>query len=303
VTAPSELPYNRLSSMRPTPRERPIIAVAFTAALVVCLVPSVSVGEAAQDGVALFSQARFDEAAAAFEAVLNDPEASAVQIATAHLHMAALRLIAGDERGAERHASAAVALNPSASAPDGAPLRLEELLREAASAEPEGGLSVTVEVPSCPAAGAPVHTSARVTGAPQGLVASTALRCSCGEASQEAEVTDAPTVSLVLQTGTASPGDELTCEASARSQSGAVLRSRRVRVALCRPSSESTTSADTATSTATEQGEPEHRSRRGLWIGVGVGATVAVAVAVTLGVVLGTRSDMAELGQVELGGP
>jgi tetratricopeptide (TPR) repeat protein len=296
--------YTTRSFMKPrvNARSSRLVAVVAFWALVG---PALAEAERAPaDGVALFRQARFDDAEAAFEAVLEATSATAGQVAAAHLYLAALALVANDEAAAAQHARAAVALDPAATAPEGSPLRLEALLRDAAAALPEGGLAVAIEAPSCPAAGAPVQVRASLTGAPPGLVSSLVLRCACGAApAQEAEAAAATVVELAASTNGAGAGDSLECTADARSTGGATLRSRRLAITLCQPAV-AEVEAGAGAGAASDDAERERRRRRiGLGVGLGVGGALVAAAAVVLGVLLGTGPDSAEIGEVGLDGP
>lgn len=264
----------------------------------------------ARDGRALFEQARFDEALAWFEAVLADPAATVATITTAHLYVAALRLVEGDEAAARDHAAAAVALDGDVRSPPGAPRRLDDILGEARAGRPEGGLDVRVEAPSCGAPGSSVSVRATASGTPPGLVRIVRLRCSGGERAVAAESEAAAQVEISVPD--ASVAVPLSCVASALSGAGVELRATSREIPLCRvetlPSPRDVAAAHArgqrsrraAPAGATER--PSGQGRGWLWVGVGAGAAVVVA-AVVVGVLIGTADRDVTLGPIRVEDP
>jgi len=191
------------------------------------------------------------------------------------------------------HVYIAVALDPEMRSPPGSPPRLEALIANAARARPEGRMRVDVEIPAAPVAGAPVHVRASASGAPEGLVSALELRCSCGD-SEMTRRTEQATIELDMPTPSSAAGQQLSCSATARTESGAELlagRSESTLTAVAPPDGGATV-APTA---------EERQRRRRLWLGIGIGSGAAVVVAaVIVGVVVGTRPDQAFVGTAGL---
>jgi len=288
---------------------RAAVALAVTAALTA---PLASLAEEGAGGVALYEAAEFDQAEAAFAGTLADGDATAEELALAHLYLAALGLMEEGEAAAAAHVRAAVALASELPAPQGTPIRLGELVTEAQAALPPGGMTVTVQGPECVAADGEASVRAAVTGAPGDLVSSLELSCTVGETPLEPATGRGFDVELSLPAATLGDTGRVSCVAEARGASGAVLRRERFDLARC-PEVESGDlgSGDDVTVVPVD-GDPDDGGSElppppppgvdpRIWVGVGVG--VAAIVASVVGVVLAAYLTEHELGPVRLEGP
>lgn len=288
-------------------------AAGLTLLLAAAALPSAARAEEAREGGAqLFEEARFEEAAAAFEAVLADAGAAAEAVARAHLYLGALRLIDGEAEAARGHAAAAAAVDPGLQPPPGAPVQLGEMLAAAAAALPPGGMGLELDAPECPPADAPFRVRAALAGAPTGLVESVALHCDWdgGEAHAAGDDRGAD---LVVAAEDLAAGGEVRCRATARTASDALLRSSGRTLRLC-PGREPEVVAPLPDAGAGEGGGPEVEPGAGgagppsvvrspwLWTGVGLGAAAVVA-SVVLAVFLTSQPAEASLGPIRLDGP
>lgn len=234
------------------------------------------------DGVALFEQARFEEAQAWFQRVLVSPDADDAAMTRAHLYLAALALATNDSAAAESHVAAAAALDPTATAPPGAPPELDSMLRLAASTLPRGGLAIELDGPECRERRVPVRVTAALTTAPSALGATVTLRCEAGGEPAAEVRSPGVTAELEVAPGDDAAGQGLTCQAVARTSAGVEIRAAELTIPPCGRS------------------EPGWLQRMTPWGWVGVGGGVAlVTVAIVLAAVL-SRPDMAELGAPEL---
>jgi hypothetical protein len=236
------------------------------------------------DGVALFEQARFEEAQAWFQRVLAAPNADDAALARAHLYLAALALATNDSAAAEAHAAAAAALFPAATAPPGAPPELDSMLRLAASTLPRGGLAIEIDGPECRERREQARVTAALTTAPPALTASLTLRCEAGDETAAEVQSRGATAELEVGPRDLAPGRELACRATAHTASGVTLRTAELQIPPC-------------------GGGQDWRQRMTPWGWVGVGGGAAlVTVAIVLAAVL-SRPDTAELGAPELVAP
>jgi hypothetical protein len=237
----------------------------------------------APDGVALFEQARFEEAQAWFRLVLVAPDANDAAVTRAHLYLAAIALAAGEQAAAEAHAAAAVTLDPAVTAPPGAPPELDSMLRLAASTLPRGGLSIELDGPECRERREPVRVRAALTTASPALAASVTVRCEAGDGPPAEVRSNGPTAELEIAPDVDGPGQAMTCLATARTAGGVPLRAAELRIPSC-----------------DDDHHPGRRRRMSPWGWVGVGGGAAlVTVAIVLAVVL-SRPDMADVGAPEL---
>ncbi len=169
--------------------------------------PSVDAGRDA------YLAAEFEDAARRFEAVLRSPAASGPDLAEAHRYLAALRSMLGSPADAQAHIAMAVALNPDAVAPEGAPSEVEEAFAEARARGERATLSITSADPLESGARATVTATLRPALPP---LATLDLDCTSGEA-RATERGAAPSLSVTLELR----GDEARCEARALTDAGA----------------------------------------------------------------------------------
>ncbi len=176
-----------------------------------------SASEDVEQGRALYLNADFEGAAAAFGRALASASLTAPLAVEAHRHLAALRLALGDEDDASAHAAAAVALDPSTAPPEGAPPELQALLDRARGE----AAALTVTSDGAVARDSATTVRARVAPAPDGLFASIRLRCDGGSAGTVESEDSPPETSVRVEVG--SDGERLSCAAAASSPGGADL--------------------------------------------------------------------------------
>jgi len=201
--------------------------VVWLAAALVCL-PSLAGAQesppagGAEQGRHLYLEADFEGARDAFEEVLESPDLDRAGATEAHRYLAAIALIVSDGAGAARHASAAVALTPTAAAPEGAPPELAEALDAARAELGEDGATLRVTSdPEVLEAGGSADVTARLEPSPPGLAA--ALRLSCGgDGVPEAEIAGPPP-SVTLSVSPGRSASSVRCTAGARTSAGAEL--------------------------------------------------------------------------------
>lgn len=232
--------------------------------------PTVSHAQTVEDARRHYLEAEFDEAIAAFEAVLSRPSLDAAAAVECHTHLMTLRMLLGNAEAARIHASYALSLDPAASAPAGAPPEATQLLTDVRG-ELGGPARLTIDTLAAPEEGQPTTILASLEPAPDGLFSSLRLRCASGEATAD-ESGAPPSVELTI-----SPDEEIFCRASASTDTGAVLLRVRQTFAL---------------------GEEEDEAGGGTspWVWVGVGAGVLVVAAAVVAVVLLVPNDQATLG-------
>lgn len=101
---------------------------------IVLAIASTALGQApggdAEDGETLFRAAEFERAEEAFVEMLATSSIDAPRRAVFHAHLAAIRIVFGDEQGAREHALRAVSHDLGVSPPEGAPRTLEPMLEE-----------------------------------------------------------------------------------------------------------------------------------------------------------------------------
>jgi ElaB/YqjD/DUF883 family membrane-anchored ribosome-binding protein len=273
------------------------LATELFAVAALIIFPSSACGQSSPLGAELFTQARFSEAEAWCSRVLDSADATDADLGQAYTVLSALSHIEGSQDRARRYASMAIALDPGALPPPGAPEALEELFEETRDAQPEEGLSVVLDFSVC-AADEPPTISASAHGAPPDLVETTTIQCTqrgrtVGEGSAEGT-----TVDVVLRADDVEEDDAIECEASIRARSGAVLRAVHQRMEPCTGRVPSDTTENDVTEPTTG------RARRSPWGWVGLGAGVlGVIVGVIIGTVFGTRSDEAVVNEIVLSDP
>jgi hypothetical protein len=193
------------------------------AGFLLCLAPSwataeVSEGESELDrGRELYLEAAFERARLVFEETLGSADLDPGDALEAHRYLAALELIVGEADAAERHAAAAVALDPSVEAPEGAPPELGELLDSVRADQGERRAELRIATDEEELEQGQASTiAAELRPAPEALVATLRLRCD----DSEAEATP-PTVEVSV---TPDPeAEQVHCDASAETEAGAVL--------------------------------------------------------------------------------
>lgn len=222
-------------------------------------------------------EADFDGARRLFEAVLGSAQLSTTEAVAAHRYLAALDDLRGDARRAQLHAEAALALDPSANAPDGAPRGTAALF--AAARSRLGGRRASLSIASVPdlVSNGRRTVEVRVEAAPEGLVPVLHLRC--GELERTARGS-----SLVVEVDA---GADVDCTAEARTEGGAaLLRAERG----FGPSGRSSTATGTARATA------DDRTVRRRRVGAITGASAAAVAAVLVGVLVHRSAEDARFG-------
>ena len=249
-----------------------LIGRAVVLASVCFLFASSAEAQSVEDARRHYLEAEFEEAVADFESILSRPSLDAAVAVECHSHLMVMRLLLGDPDAARVHASYALALDPAASAPAGAPPEAAELLSEVRS-EVSGGTRLTIDALTTPEEGEPTSFIASLDTAPDGLFETIRLRCASGDNTAEDDGAP-PSVELSLL-----PEDEVFCRASASTAGGAVLLRARESFALGQDA-------------AGEEGG----GGTSPWVWVGVGAGVLAVAAAVVAVVLIVPNDQAMLG-------
>lgn len=211
------------------------------------------------DARSLYLEARFREAASAFEAVLARSDLDVPTAADAHVHLAVLRHMLGEPERARAHVEAAVALVPDVSVPEGAPEEVVALVSGARADLGGAPVRLTLDVEADETAR---HVRARMDPAPSALELGLFLRCDGAEARGAP-----PEVEVRV------PNDRpARCEATARSSGGAILFGVRRELAP----------AAALEATIDEGASP--------WPWVGLAAGVAVAAGIAIAIVATSSS-------------
>ncbi|MEM9865693.1 MAG: hypothetical protein AAF938_29060 [Myxococcota bacterium] len=249
----------------------------FALALVFSALAASASAQSVEEARRHYLEAEFEEAIEAFEGVLARPSVDRAAAVESHAHLLVLRLLLGDPDAARGHASFALALDPAASVPAGAPPEAAELLSEVRS-QRSGAAALLMETLEPPQEGEAVTVVASLENAPDGLLARLQLRCASGEASadEEGEPPDVE-VSLVVE-------DDVFCRASASTASGGVLLRANDTFSL----------GDEDGGAVGGDDDDDGGVSPWVWVGVGAGVLAVAAVVVTL--VLVVPSDQATLG-------
>lgn len=191
-------------------------ALALVSLVAVLLVSSGAAAQRAQLDRArrLYVDADFRAAVTAFEELLARRDLRRDVAAEAHLHLTALSLALGLEARAREHAEAAVALDPRARPPEGAPPSMTRLLLEARS-RVGTPLAIAFRLHRRPVRGRAVRVEARATPAAPRLVSAVALRCTPAAAARR----EGRWVALVVPR----VGTSLSCSAAGETAAGARL--------------------------------------------------------------------------------
>lgn len=270
---------------------------------------NIALAEVGRDGGRLFRQARFGEAEAWCEGVLRNSSSTARQLAEAHLYLAALQVMEGDETRARHHVRAWLALDADLALPPGLPLQLEELREELLRELPHEGITLSVDAPECLPDDSGLRIEVAVQGAPEGLLSTVALECGAASNPWRNERPWSESVQIEIPQGEGLVGGTLACAVLALGPSGATLRRQVFEVQSCtvgRDDGEGGVELDLDLDSRVEDEDRSlgvvERERRSpwVWVGVALGTTAVVAAAVSLGVVFGTMPDEAVLGAVEL---
>jgi hypothetical protein len=249
-------------------------------------------------GRAAFDEASFASAARAFEHVLVDPNATRTDLVEAHRYLASLRSSSRDRSGAEAHAAAALALDPSVEPPDGSAPDVARMFQQIRTARHSEQAHATVTMPEALAAHAPSTARAVGVAVPAGLDVTLRLRC-------ERDGTDVGTRTAPAASGeeisvdvpALDPGARLACVASLETRTGVVIDRAAGHATV--PGGDRRAALTTAethpNSTPAVAAPPSGGSNLGLILGIGGGAVAAVAIAVIAGVVL-TQPTQAQIG-------
>lgn len=254
-------------------------------ALVVCLLATLATrtADAQPSGAlptpeqarALYLDALFREALAAYEGVLMRPDLDVRTAADAHLHLAALRFTFGEPERARAHAEAAVALVPDAGAPEGAPGEVLAMVREAREREGGAPARLQLELGTESSDGASRAVRARLAPAPGALALTVGVRCRWRGSAPAESRGPPPEVEVTVPTD-----DVVRCESAAFTRGGAVLFEAERELA---PIAVVASDEDDGGSAAT-------------WIWVGVGAAVVAGAAVAIALVATSSSDAPSQG-------
>ena len=237
----------------------------------------------------LYLAANFQEAVPAFEAVLESASSTREDIFSAHRHLAALHEMQGESERGLAHARAAVALEPTVTAPDGAPPEVTALLDRARD-ELGGRAEIGIDTPSGPLTYAePGVVRARVERAPDGLFAQVRLSCDGDGDGATTASAAAPEVTAEITPRAAS----VRCQATAATAAGAiVLEVSRALSVEGAPGGAARDGAD-GTHLATESSD-EAATPAWPWLLAGAGALVLAGAIVAI--VLVAQPDQASFG-------
>lgn len=252
---------------------------------VLLLLASVHAGTARaqtlEDARRAYLEADFRGSAEQFAAVLHTPSVDRAAAVEAHRHLAALHQLLDDSDRARLHAEAAVALDPAAAPPEGAPPAVEDLFEAARESFRGRAASIAIEREE---RGTDWELGAMVDPAPEALADRIGLRCVHGAASHE-EIAELPDVRLTM----AAPSQEVHCRAWITGAGGAELLDASARF--------------DATSGAAPPGSGSAGGGGSVWPWVGVGAAVAVAGAVVAYLLISSAAgDGARLGEPQAEG-
>lgn len=176
-----------------------------------------------------YLSAEFEEAIEGFDAVLASPSLTRVDAVEAHRYLVALRQLLGDEAMARRHAEAALALDPSAAAPEGSAPEVLARFQEARASLGGERATLTVGAPDGVDAGESATVVARLAPAPEGMATRLHLRCASGTSVAE-ERAAPPEVRVDILVD----GDSVLCRAAALTVAGASILNERVELGLQR---------------------------------------------------------------------
>ena len=195
-----------------------LASIGFVAAMV-CLEGAAAAQEL-DSAIALYEEADFEAAINEFNTALESPELERETAVECHRYLAALYLVVENPEMATEHAEAAVALEPTVVAPEGAPPDLNDLLDEVRADQGEEAARFNIVASeSTLVRGQESTITARLVPAPRALAQRLTLRCDDAE---EAEAESSPPEVEVIVT----PGitaREVVCEARAETESGAVM--------------------------------------------------------------------------------
>lgn len=223
--------------------------------------PGRALAQTVAEGRELYFDAEFRPAIEVFTAALARGNLTDEEVAEAQVHLAALRLLEGDEARAREHVVAALIHRPDVRAPEGAPATLQALLDEArARLDPDRDGDRWLSITGTRDPGG-ARVLARIAPGLADLVAELMLRCRFGGETFGPVTGPPPQVVLSLP----GVGDPLRCEARGVGRVGVeLLRAHRV-LDLDAPA--------------------RRRISPWVWVGLGLGVAV-VAVAVVLALAL-----------------
>lgn len=257
---------------------RTLLVAAFLAAVATLADAPRASAQTVASAEARWFEADFDGARAEFESILASPRLTAADAAPAHAYLAALESMGGDERAARAHAEAALALDPNASAPEGAARSVTTLFASARDRQAGRTATVTLEAEPSPTSSSRRVVTARLRSAPASLVRDLVLRCGGAE-----RMDRAGTVTLEVDASRSTA-----CTAEARTAAGAVL------LTVTRTFDAGASGILTANSGSTTDPATRRRRRRAGWI---AGSSAAVVVAsVVVGVLVHRHNGDAEFG-------
>jgi hypothetical protein len=247
--------------------------VRFGRSIVVFLLCLWQVGASAQDLARArrhYLRAEFEEAVEGFLEILQSPALSEEEAVEAHRYLSALHQMVGDGEAAQRHARAAVALDPTVAAPEGAPEELDVLL-DAAREELEGRRArLHIAAEGAITRGERVAIAVRLEPAVDALIATLELRCASGSRVEDARGAPPEVRAEVMM-----QAESIVCRAQGSTEGGAVLLDTR---------EELTPRAEPAGDVLVAP--PVEANNDALWLGLGIGGGVAlVAIIVTIAVV------------------
>ncbi|MCA9601286.1 MAG: hypothetical protein KC417_04650 [Myxococcales bacterium] len=251
----------------------PLLAVGL-----VCAATNVAFAQSLDKARSLYLDADFETALAEFEAVLERPGLTPDEAAESHRYLATLRALLGDKAAAEKHARAALAIDPSAAPARGAPKALEKLFESLRQELGGKAATLTIQAEGDVNASEPLVLSAVLDPAPVALATLLSLRCVSGSGAPEEAEGSPPRVEVEL----ASVEGEVNCRASAMTSSRAPIFTARERFG---PGD-----GQSGTLNLASPGDEEEDEGGSVWPWIAVGG-VAVAGAVVAGILLLSSSS------------
>ncbi len=268
-----------------------VLAAVFTLAAPAARAQSVDV-RAGRDE---FEQARFERAVSSFSRVLADPAASRADVVEAHRYLMTIRAAEGDQPGASAHANFALALDPSVTAPSGAPLAAAQTLDRIRALRTRGPMRVQLRFEARSTEQQPVPVAAEAVGAPAEASLRLRLRCRSNTVASVSVEQDSLAHALRFDVPPAPVGALLHCEASIVTAEGQILERAtiedRVRPRPPVAAAVPLAPAPSARIALTPAHQPARAPSAAVWGAIGVGAAALIVGAIVIGFVAGLPND------------
>jgi hypothetical protein len=248
----------------------------FSVVAVTLLLEGGALAEGVEEAQELYLEADFPGALEAFSEMLESEGLDVETAVEVHRYLAALYLITEELDDAQRHAEAAVALQPDVEAPEGAPPELNDIFDEVRADQGEDPVTISIEAGEEGLVPRRDSTVIAELVPPARAIASRLdLWCS-GDLEEAADTSGSPPrVELVVVPDR--DGQNVHCEAAAETRGGAIM-----------------VEAEQDLEVTEGSGRRRRRSGRRIWpwaLGFGGGAVIVGAI--IAGAVVGSRPDNA----------